>query len=105
MKVKMARHSGLPVQEVKADEYRRVWKNYYDKVLDKYAPDMEKVQERLEKLSNILNRRYKTIIDVELPKNSKQWKEFLAEYGNFGLCVTTDLDQKEIRLILLDQGL
>lgn len=105
MKVKMARHSGLPVKEVRAEEYRKVWKKYYDAILGKYNPDMQKVQERLEKLSDILNKRYKTVIEVELPKNSKQWKDFLSEYGGFGLCVTTDLDQKEIRLILLDQGL
>lgn len=105
MKVKMARHSGLPVQEDAAAEYRECWRSYYDKILDKYQPDMGKVQERLEKLADILNKRYKTIIEVEMPKSAKGWKDLLEENGSYGICITTDLDKKEVRLILLDQGL
>jgi predicted metal-binding protein len=105
MKVKMARHSGLPVVGSVADEYRECWKSYYDKILDKYQPDMLKVQERLEKLANILNNRYKTVIEVDIPRSAKGWKALLEENGSHGICITTDLEKKEIRLILLDQGL
>ena len=105
MKVKMARHSGLPLREEKAEEFRKVWRKYYDQVLNKYAPDMEKVQERLEKLSSILNRRYETVSEVEIPKSALGWRKFIKEYGNYGICITTDLEAKETRLILLDQGL
>lgn len=105
MKVKMARHSGLPLKEEVAQEYRDKWRFYYDKVLEKYSPDMEKVQERLEKLSDIMNKRYNTIEEVELPKSRKAWKELMSEYGGYAVCVATDLEGKDLRFILLDQGL
>lgn len=105
MKVKMARHSGLPIELDRMEEYKKCWRKYYDLVLDKYTPDMPVVQEKLEKLSDILNRRFSTIKDVELPKNQKQWLEFIKQYGDYGLCITTDMDKKELRFILLDQGL
>lgn len=99
------RHSGLPVKSDKLEQFRSRWRKYYDKILGKYNPDMEKVQERLNKLEEIMNRHYNTIIDVDFPKSAKKWKELLAEYDDCGLLVTTHTETGEILLILMDQGI
>lgn len=106
MKVKMCRQSGLPVLNENVEEYKNEWREKYDEVLNSYnkVTEMETIQSELQRVQSELEQKYKSIIEVELPKNSKQWKAFQKQYG-YSVLVTTDRDHKETRLILLDQGL
>ena len=99
------RHSGLPVDEDNLEQFRERWRSYYDKILTKYNPDMEKVNERLSKLERIMNDHYRTIIEVDFPSTDEAWKNLMADYNDHGVLVTTHIETGEILLILMDQGI
>lgn len=105
MKVKFMRHSGLPVDEENLEKFRERWRSYYDKILGKYNPDMEKVNERLSKLERIMNNHYKTVMDIDFPETAEAWKELTKKYNDSGVLVTTHMETGEILLILMDQGI
>lgn len=103
MKVMIARQSGLPVDEAKAEQYRAEWQKEFDLLKEKHGADMLALQEELVLLERELEKDYETVSTVELPKTGKAWKAFVEKYGS--VLLSTHRDTEKVILIIMDQGI
>lgn len=95
MKVKMFRMSGNPVDPVKAKQREDDWKSGFDTIIEKHGKHGPETNKELDELEASLLKKYNdlTLIDVELPRTGKAWKELLSTYGN--VMATTAVEDNE----------
>jgi predicted nuclease with TOPRIM domain len=95
MKIKMIRASGNPVSPEKADEKQKAWEEGFDALTKKHGKYGEEINKALDGLERELENKYNdlSVIDVELPKSAKAWKELASEYGN--IMITTSIEDNK----------
>ena len=103
MKVLIARQSGLPVDDSKAEDFRIDWQARFDELKQKNGTDMLAMEKDLELMEKEMEEKYELVSKVELPKSGKAWKEIIETYS--GVLVSTHKDTGEVVLIVMDQGI
>ncbi len=101
MKVKIIRQSGLPVNLTDLEQFKTEFRTAFDEAEQRIGKDMLTLQTEIQKIERTLQDKYPTVIDVELPTNSKKWKSVMTEYGN--ILVSSHRETGEIILVISDQ--
>lgn len=102
MKVRVCRASGQPVDPDKAAAYQKEWQDGFDAAVEKYGKYGPETSKVLDELDKELQEKYNdlTIVEMELPKSGKAWKELLSDYG--AIVVGTSLETDELVFIVND---
>lgn len=100
MKVKICRMSGLPVEKSDLENFKVEWKRLYDKASSLAKTDMLRLQKRLATIEKVLDKKYPTVTEVELPTEQDAWNKLMDEFGN--IVVTRMKDSSEVVLAVYD---
>jgi hypothetical protein len=78
--VELFRQSKAPVKLENYKRYQEDWVKFYDAVMAKYALDMEKVHNLLEKGEKRLIKKWNKKVEIPYPKTVSEMNELLEEY-------------------------
>jgi len=103
MKVKVVRQSGHPVNLEDAKKFKEDFQSEYDKIQAEVGADMKAFHDELIKLDEKMANKYDTIVEWDLPKSGKKFKEIISKYGS--VLVSTHKDTEELMLVIMDLGI
>lgn len=103
MKIKAFRLSGLPVELVDLDAYRKEWHDKYLALETECGKDMLTLQKRAQELEQELIKSYKMIIEVDMPKSAKSWALAIDRFQTPLMLARSSVNPKEIVLVICDQ--
>lgn len=98
--IKIVRMSGMPVNEQDRDRYKSEWTRLFDKAEKICKMDMLRLQKRMATIEKILNKKYSTVADENLPASSEEWKSLHDKYGP--IMVRLRADSSEPILVIYD---
>jgi hypothetical protein len=101
MKVKIIRQSGLPVDLTDLEKFKAEFRTAFDEAEQRIGKNMLLLQTEIQKIERSLQDKYPTVVEIELPTNSKKWKSAMTEYGN--ILVSSHRETGEIILVISDQ--
>jgi hypothetical protein len=78
--VELFRQSRAPVKLESYKGYQEDWVKFYDAVMAKYALNMEKVHNLLEKGEKRLIKKWNKKVEIKYPENSYEMTALLEEY-------------------------
>lgn len=107
--IEIMRQSGLPLDPADVEKYIADWRELFDKCqekvnaskdTDRYSPD--RLPRLLNRVEQILMKRYKNIDVIEFPKSNKAWLKLWNQYGN--IMVAKRADSDVVILAIKDQS-
>ena len=101
MKIRILRQSGLPVNLDDLNNYREKFRTLFDKAVRIAGKDMLRLNKKLVIIEKVLQKKYPTVSEVDLPKTLKGWRDLRAKYGN--ILVSQHLETEEILFVISDQ--
>ena len=96
------RLSGMPVSVKDFTEFNEKWKTTFDKVIEKYGQDMQKVHKVLDRYDKLLRASYLNVVDWEEIKSRKEWSAKLDEYGP--ILIAKEQRTNELLYVIADQN-
>ncbi len=79
-KIRLQRETGRPVELDKLEQYEAEFKAKFDVIQEAVGQDMLLFHSQLIELDKELSAKYEQIVEVEMPKNNKQWEALLLKY-------------------------
>lgn len=92
--VPIFRKSGLPLELEDIQRYRAEWRRLYDKVEKLCKKDMLRMQNKLAKIHDIMQKKYKIVGEVQLMDTTESYVRMIKKYGP--IIVTTKADSDDL---------
>lgn len=100
MSVKLIRQSGLPVELENLEKFKEEFRRLFDIAERVCRKDNLRMQKKLARIEKVLQDKYPTVIDIELPNSDESWGALQEKFGN--ILVSRHKHTNEMILIVSD---
>lgn len=82
LKIKTMRRSGLPVSPEHLEAYKSEWREGFDMAVSKHGREMLGLNAELAELEKVLNTKYATVVEWDIPATAEETIKLIEKYGN-----------------------
>ncbi len=98
--VKICRATGRPITLQDIESYNAEFARLFDIAERVCKKDMLRLQTKMAKIERLLQDKFPTVADIEMPSSEQAWKDYLEKYG--ATIVTTRRDTGSLVLVIDD---
>lgn len=102
MKLRLAKQSGTPVDELAARQFQKDFQTGFDEIIEEHGKTSQETKDALDALDLKLQKKYADALvkSIEFPKSKKAWMRLLDEHGSVMMC--TNIESGELYGIIPD---